>query len=171
MRLYFAYGSNMVAAQMAKRCPGARLLGPAVLPDHRLAVIRGGHGTVLRQRGACVHGVLWRLGRGNAAALDRYEEIARGLYRRERRRVLAAGRWRAALLYVASSRVPGRPRPRYIGAMIAAASRHGFPEDYLRSLAALRARGSAALALQQGKEAAIAGSARDAIDMLVERLR
>ena len=37
MFLYFAYGSNMNPARMAKRCPGAIALGGAVLLNHRLA--------------------------------------------------------------------------------------------------------------------------------------
>ena len=47
--------------------------------------------------GAAAHGVLWRLARGNAAALDRYEEVAAGLYRREYRTVLVGGSARKAL--------------------------------------------------------------------------
>ncbi|HEY6798412.1 MAG TPA: gamma-glutamylcyclotransferase family protein, partial [Kineosporiaceae bacterium] len=39
---YFAYGSNMDQAQMTQRCPSARLLGPATLPDHRLVFNRSG---------------------------------------------------------------------------------------------------------------------------------
>ena len=37
MVLYFAYGSNMNPARMAKRCPGAITLGRAKLPHYRLA--------------------------------------------------------------------------------------------------------------------------------------
>ena len=33
---YIAYGSNMVKAQMAFRCPGAKLIGTGYLPNHRL---------------------------------------------------------------------------------------------------------------------------------------
>ena len=36
MFLYFAYGSNMNPARMAKRCPGAIDLGGAVLRNHRV---------------------------------------------------------------------------------------------------------------------------------------
>ena len=36
MFLYFAYGSNMNPARMAKRCPGAIDLGGAVLHNHRV---------------------------------------------------------------------------------------------------------------------------------------
>jgi hypothetical protein len=38
--LYFAYGSNMNWQQIRDRCPSARYVGNATLPDHRLAFTR-----------------------------------------------------------------------------------------------------------------------------------
>ncbi len=38
--LYFAYGSNMNWQQMKERCPSARFVGIAALPDHKLAFTR-----------------------------------------------------------------------------------------------------------------------------------
>lgn len=137
MPLYFAYGSNMVPEQMARRCPAARFLGTAVLGSHCFAVIRGGHGTVLPRRGAQVHGVLWQVSRGAMAALDRYEEVFRDLYRRRRRVVRAAGQARWALVYVAAATAPGRPRAAYIAAIAAAAREFGFPADYVAALEAI----------------------------------
>ena len=137
MILTFAYGSNMVPAQMARRCPNARLIGPARLPHRRFAIIRGGHGTIRRKTGAEVWGVLWRLGPGDEAALDRYEEVARGLYRRERALVFCGRRGLSALAYVAVPTAPGTPRPAYIAAIVEAARAHGFPADYVAALAAI----------------------------------
>ena len=45
MTLYFAYGANMERAAMAKRCPGAQPLGPALLRGWRY-VIAQGYGSV-----------------------------------------------------------------------------------------------------------------------------
>ncbi|MFE3545597.1 gamma-glutamylcyclotransferase family protein [Nocardia sp. NPDC059177] len=42
MVLYFAYGSNMSAAQMRRRCPGATLRGIGTLERFRLAFNRTG---------------------------------------------------------------------------------------------------------------------------------
>jgi hypothetical protein len=36
-RYYFAYGSNLDAAQMERRCPGSQYRGKALLAKHRLA--------------------------------------------------------------------------------------------------------------------------------------
>jgi gamma-glutamylcyclotransferase (GGCT)/AIG2-like uncharacterized protein YtfP len=137
MRFYFAYGSNMAPAAMARRCPGARLLGPAVLAQHRFAIVRGGHGTVRPKARASVHGVLWRIGRSGEAALDRYEEVARGLYRRKMRLVAFGGRRVSALVYVAAAKARGRPRPAYLRAIVATARGMGFPADYVASLSAI----------------------------------
>jgi gamma-glutamylcyclotransferase (GGCT)/AIG2-like uncharacterized protein YtfP len=137
VRLYFAYGANMVPDDMASRCPAARLLGPARLDHHRFAIIRSGHGTVLREPRSTVHGVLWRLAPGDLAALDRFEELASGLYRRERTIVVRDRKPLIALIYVAASMAPGRPRAAYIGAVIAAARQFGCPDDYVASLEAI----------------------------------
>ena len=137
MPLYFAYGSNMVREQMRRRCPGARALGPAVLRDHRFAIISGGHGTVQPQTGATVHGVLWQLGRDDLAALDLYEEVVAGLYRRTHRSVERDSRPVRALVYVATTRKPGRARPGYLAAIIDAARGFAFPADYVAALEAI----------------------------------
>ena len=34
--LYFAYGSNLDEGQMLERCPGAKTMGHATLPNHAL---------------------------------------------------------------------------------------------------------------------------------------
>src|SRR5579883_2332659 len=127
----------MVLPQMRRRCPAARLIGPACLRGYRFAVIRGGHGTVLRAAGASVHGVLWRLGRGDQAALDRYEELEAGLYRRVCRVVLCGGRPVSARLYIAAATAPGRGRAAYLGAILAAARGFAFPAAYVAALEAI----------------------------------
>ena len=137
MPLYFAYGSNMVREQMRRRCPGARALGPAMLRDHRFAIISGGHGTVQPHAGAAVHGVLWQLGRDAVAALDRYEEVEAGLYRRTHRMVERDGRPVRALVYVAATQKPGRARPAYLAAIIDAARGFALPASYVAALEAI----------------------------------
>src|SRR4051794_9122870 len=59
--IYFAYGSNMIASQMARRCPGARLIGPALIRDYRFRINRRGVATVLPETAAIVRGALWSL--------------------------------------------------------------------------------------------------------------
>src|SRR6185369_5465647 len=80
MTLYFAYGSNMQRAAMARRCPGARAIGPARLDNHAFFVGIDGWGSVKPKPGARVYGVLWRLTPRDIAALHAYELLHAGLY-------------------------------------------------------------------------------------------
>jgi hypothetical protein len=73
MPLYFAYGSNMNAEAMARRCPRSKAVGLARLARHRLAVMREGWLTVVRDSRASAHGILWDLALSDVRALDRYE--------------------------------------------------------------------------------------------------
>ena len=83
---YFAFGSNMDEEQMAHRCPGARPLAFATLPQHRL-VFRGpsrnrggGVASVDPYDGQEVHGVVWEVTEPDLLTLDRLEGA--GLVRR-----------------------------------------------------------------------------------------
>lgn len=61
-RLYFAYGSNINLNQMARRCPGAEVIGPATLNGYRLAFrAQSGVATIIPAPTKQVKGLLWRL--------------------------------------------------------------------------------------------------------------
>jgi hypothetical protein len=107
---YFAFGSNMDAAQMEERCPGARSLGLAILPGHRL-VFRGpssnrggGVGSVDPWEGGEVIGLLWEITTQDVATLDRREGAPHWYQRVPARVVQVGGASVEALLY----RLPGR---------------------------------------------------------------
>lgn len=106
MPLYFAYGSNMDAAAMARRCPRSKAVGLARLERHRLAIMREGYLTVVRAPRSTVHGVLWDLAFPDVPALDRYEGLARGLYAKVVQPVIAAGGAKQALVYVGAAGLP-----------------------------------------------------------------
>ena len=133
--LHFAYGSNMCAALMRRRCPGARLEGRAYLPDYRFIIMRSGYASVVAAPGGCVHGLLWRLTLRDVAALNAYENLDGGLYRAITVAVVAHCRRHAVLVYVGRGRARGRPRPDYLDIVTQAARDAGFPPHYLRSLA------------------------------------
>ncbi len=133
--LYFAFASNMDVAQMAKRCPGAECLGAATLADHRFRIGLRGYGTVVAEPGAVVHGVLWTLDAHHEAALDVYEGIRHGLYRKVTRPVrTAGGEERDALVYVAGDPTAGKAVPGYMEKVVAAAEHHGLPAAYVDEL-------------------------------------
>ena len=77
---YFAYGSNLLKSDMLGRCPAAVPFGPAVLPDHRLVFRHWAD--VEPAAGFQTEGGLWRITPECVAALDLYEDVAEGLYRR-----------------------------------------------------------------------------------------
>ncbi len=142
---YFAYGSNMASSQMADRCPGAVCLGVARLPGYRLAFDawsnrRGGLvADVLPAPGSDVWGVLWQVTDEHAEALDRYEGVARGQYRREDVRVeSAAGETIEAFAYVICD--PGEEGPTtdgYRALLLEGAREHGLPAGWVKAIEAV----------------------------------
>ena len=80
MPLYFAYGLNMDVAAMRERCPRSTALGLARLPRHRFIITTDGYASVIRDPRESVHGVLWDCALGDIRTLDKFEELASGLY-------------------------------------------------------------------------------------------
>ena len=92
MTLYFAYGSNMNRAGMARRCPAARAIGQAKLDDYHFFIGIDGWARVKPSLGDSVHGVLWGLTPRDIAALHAYEGLHAGLYDVRRLPVRAGAR-------------------------------------------------------------------------------
>lgn len=138
MPLYFAYGSNMNREAMARRCPRSTPLGVARLERHRLAAMREGFLTAVRDPRGCVHGVLWNLALSDAPALDRYEGLARGLYVKAVQPVVIPGGTRRAFVYFGANAGPGSPRRDYMAEIVAAARAWPLPEQGIAALEALR---------------------------------
>ncbi len=138
MPLYFAYGSNMDAAAMQTRCPRSKPLGVGRLMRHRFFIMQGGYASIIRDPRRDVHGVLWDLALADLRALDAYENVASGLYRKVLQPVLrASGGSARALVYVGHTTVGGAPLPGYMDQVIAAAHTWTLPAPYLRDLEAL----------------------------------
>ncbi|MBV9906387.1 MAG: gamma-glutamylcyclotransferase [Hyphomicrobiales bacterium] len=134
MPLYFAYGSNMDVAAMARRCPRSKAVGLARLERHRLAVMREGWLTAVRDPSSAVHGVLWDLALSDVAALDRYEGLLQGLYAKLMQAVIAERSPKQALLYFGANAGPGVPRPAYIAEVLAAAKSWPLPVEGVAAL-------------------------------------
>ena len=92
-------------------------------------------GTRYAVNGASVHGVLWSLHPKHEAALDVYEGIRHGLYRKAFLPVRsAAGDAREALVYVAGDPTTGTAVSGYMEKVVAAAEHHGLPVSYIAEL-------------------------------------
>src|SRR5262245_17674772 len=120
----------MDVAAMASRCPGAALVGVARLPGYRFVIARAGYASLEPDPAADVHGVIWRLTPQDIAELDVFEGVPEGLYRKAVFSIDGG----PALVYVPSDRARGKPEAAYLEGVIAAARRHGLPEDYIREL-------------------------------------
>lgn len=131
MTLYFAYGANMERGAMARRCPGAQALGIAVLPGYRFVINADRYASVVPTPGAAVHGVLWRLTARDLAALNIFESLDSGLYRRMMLTVALGTARRRALVYVGRERGRGRPAPGYIARVAQAADDWRLPPRYV----------------------------------------
>lgn len=75
MKIYIAYGSNMSAAQMARRCPDAKLITAGWLDNHTLEFYL--HATVEPSKWAedRVPVLIWEISDRDEASLDRYEGV------------------------------------------------------------------------------------------------
>jgi cation transport regulator ChaC len=135
MTTYFGYGSNLDESQMRRRCPGATIVGPAMLENHQLAFrgfsVRwgGSVATVRRCAGTRVHGLVYALTPADVDALDRCEG-APAVYERVTRLVRCEdGRRRRVQTYVMvgrASKLVTRPGPVYVARIWIAYVRLGF---------------------------------------------
>ncbi len=146
---YFAYGSNMNWEQMKLRCPSARFVNVACLPDHRFAITRQsrrrkcGTADVLPQRGSEVWGIVYEIAESDLAALDGFEDG----YRREKRFVYASGDGHIpieVLVYIAEKESdPPLPNAEYKRLIIEGAKHRRLPQPYLEMLEKIQATDSA----------------------------
>jgi hypothetical protein len=140
MPVYFAYGSNMDVNAMGRRCPRSKALGLARLERHRLAVMREGWLTAVRNPSSAVHGVLWDLALSDIAALDRYENLSQGLYVKLTQPVIAERGPKQAIVYFGANTGPGVARPAYLAEVLAAARSWPLPGEGLAALERLAQR-------------------------------
>lgn len=135
--LHFAYGSNMSHEPMQQRCPDAQYLGIAVLRRHRFIIMANGYASIATQPSGNVYGVLWRISPRDLAALDAYENVLGGLYRREMMPIIHGSRSMAAIVYIGAEKREGAARKGYMELVVQAARENGLPDDYVDSLARL----------------------------------
>lgn len=69
--LYLAYGSNMSAERLFRRCPDARRIGAALLPGYRR--VERLYADIDKDKTSQVEGVLYTLTKEDIEKLDRFE--------------------------------------------------------------------------------------------------
>ena len=150
--LYFAYGSNLDPDQMRSRCPDHKVVGLAMLRDHKLSFPLtshewgGGVAGIAVSHGATLWGALYELSDADVATLDKHmgfvaEGSPNNLYDREQvwvelsrpddgsipRRIRAA-------IYMPRQANPAKPSARYLEAILRGARHHRLPDEYIAKL-------------------------------------
>lgn len=135
INLYFAYGSNMDEEQMTYRCPGATEVGICTLEDMQFVLDSAGVASIVPKTGSSVTGVVWRVSNRNIVALDRYEGVSLGCYRKEFIQVSVNGQKRDALVYLSNRDTANAGwKSGYMDRIVKAAKRHRFSQDYINEL-------------------------------------
>lgn len=97
-KLYVAYGSNLHLAQMARRCPDAKVYGSGTIKNYRLAFYHVA--SILPEAGSEVPVGVWSISPQDEKNLDRYEGFPH-LYRKESIRVVMEnGEVVTAMVYI-----------------------------------------------------------------------
>lgn len=141
---YFAYGSNMNHKQMAKRCPGSRLLSKGYIKGWKFVY----DGNSIRWNGAVaniikatsesseVWGGLFEINKDNLAALDCYEGYEQGAYDRgDNFEVFdSAGKPNKGIYsYYRTGKNKGTPSDRYKRIVLQGAKDCDLPKDYIEN--------------------------------------
>ncbi len=149
MVLYAAYASNMDPTQMSRRAPHSPPAGSGWLPGWRLTFggeelgWDGALATIVEDPTAAVFVMLYDVTDTDAQALEEWEGVDIGLYRRLRVRVHSLTGEHSARVYVLDGYEGGLPSTRYLGILAEAAERAGAPQDYVEALRARPARSPA----------------------------
>lgn len=132
---YFAYGSNMNTNQMTDRCPKSVLKGKAKVSGYRFIINGRGVASIIPDSDGIVYGVLWEIDKLDEGALDEYEGIKWGTYKKVELNLDSnTSMVVKALIYIAEDNTPGIARDNYIEKIIDAAKQHGFPGLYIEEL-------------------------------------
>lgn len=134
--LYFAYGSNMAADQMRKRCSRATFVALGCIPRQEFIINSRGCANIVPHERETVHGVFWEVDAADLRKLDVCEGTDLGCY--ERRTFWFAARDGGripAQIYVSSDRSTGVPGRGYMATILKGGRLHGLPRPYLRSIA------------------------------------
>ena len=140
-RYYIAYGSNLNVYQMRYRCPNARIIGTAVMPNYELLFKgskTGSYLTIEPKEGSIVPVAVWETTAEDEFALDRYEGYPTFYYKKELVlpiKGIKTGKVRNRKVYVYimhEDRPIGIPTKSYVRTCIEGYHNFGFDIDVLK---------------------------------------
>ncbi len=135
---YFAYGSNLDAQRMIRRCSTATVVGAATLAGHRVVFAGrsqtwgGAVATLLPDPEASVAGLVWALGQADLEALDGFEGHPHSYRRRLVVVTLTGGALASAHTYIKEGAHEAAPTARYFNVILNAYRVLGFDEAALQ---------------------------------------
>jgi len=139
-RYYIAYGSNLNVRQMKTRCPDARIIGTAEIPDYELLFKgskTGSYLTIEPREGSSVPVAVWSVSDGDELALDHYEGFPTFYYKKEFKlpiKGIKTGkiRERDVFVYIMhEDRQLGIPSSYYVRTCLEGYNAFGFDESFL----------------------------------------
>lgn len=116
-KLYIAYGSNLNLAQMAARCPSAKIYAKGILNNWELlyrGTERNSHATIKRKAGSIVPVLVWEIQPKDEYRLDIYEGYPRYYFKKNIMVNIGEKKKKAMVYIMDEKQLPGRPSARYI---------------------------------------------------------
>jgi gamma-glutamylcyclotransferase (GGCT)/AIG2-like uncharacterized protein YtfP len=126
--LYFAYGANLNFSNFWERCPNAIYVGIDKLNGYRFFIDNYGVASIQKDPRTFVQGILWEITEKDEIALDKFEGVKDGYYRKEYLMIPSFGE---ALVYISNTRKTGDPKSSYFQDIIRQAESLEFDEKYL----------------------------------------
>lgn len=142
-RYYIAYGSNLSVAQMAIRCPGAKIAGMASLQDWKLVFKY--HATIEPCQDRVVPVLVWEIGELDEQSLDIYEGYPSYYTKQDMKVTMMDRNWKnpreiTAMVYIMTGdRKIAAPAKSYYDVLAEGYRRFGF-NSYLLELALTEAK-------------------------------
>ncbi len=141
MVYYFAYGSNLSAEQMKRRCPGSEIVDVGYIDDHEIGFTTysgrwgGGVADVIEKNGTRVYGAIYLLSDRNLNSLDGFEGYPTYY---DRKLITVVGNERLYekvwVYFVVDKKGHIPPTREYYGIMLDASDEFGFPVDHRERL-------------------------------------
>ncbi len=136
MKLYLAYGSNLSVEQMERRCPDAKPIGKAILPDWKL--VFKVHATIEPCKGSKVPVLIWEISERDERHLNVYEGYPSYYFKRDLELTMTDLNGRnprtvTAMVYImADGHKVRMPMKGYVDVLAEGYERFGFDMNILR---------------------------------------
>lgn len=139
-KYYLAYGSNLNVQQMRYRCPDAKIIGTAEIPDYQLLFKgskTGSYLTIEKKEGSTVPVAVWEVSECDEQHLDVYEGYPNFYYKAEMElpvKILKNGRTKTlpAFVYIMhEERQLGVPSMAYLKTCLIGYRHFAFNPEFL----------------------------------------